>query len=68
MFSKSFRCLLFVLMASILVAAQVSDTDLRPLPKEVQGYKVHRAKVEPKEITPSDRNQPGRRSGSEDDE
>jgi hypothetical protein len=38
------------------------------LPKEVQGYKVHRAKVEPKEITPSDRNQPGRRSSSEDDE
>jgi hypothetical protein len=55
-------------MASILAGAQVPVTDLRPLPKEIQGYKVHRAKVEPKESTPSDRKQPTRSSSNEEDE
>ncbi|HYJ88908.1 MAG TPA: hypothetical protein VEW46_22780 [Pyrinomonadaceae bacterium] len=55
-------------MASILAGAQVSHTDSRPLPKEVQGYKVHRAKVEPKESAPSDTKQPSRSPSNEEDE
>lgn len=66
MFLTSCRCFFFVLIASILAGAQVSDTDSRPLPREVQGYKVHRAKVEPKESTWSDRRQPS--SSNEEDE
>jgi len=61
-------CLPFMLMASTLAGAQISDTDLRPLPKEVQGYKVHRAKVEPKASTPSDGTKPGGSLNNEEDE
>ena len=68
MLLKPPRCVLLVLMASTLAGAQMSDADLRPLPKEVQGYKVHRAKVEPKESNPSDRTKPGKSSSNEEDE
>ena len=46
----------------------MSSTDLRPLPKEVQGYKVHRAKVEPKNSSASDGKQTSRSSSNEEDE
>lgn len=68
MLLKPPRCFLLVLMASTLAGAQMSDTDLRPLPKEVQGYKVHRVKVDPKESNPSGRTKPGKSSSNEEDE
>ena len=68
MLLKSCQGLLLVLMASTLAGAQVPNTHLRPLPKEVQGYKVHRARVEPKHSNASDRKQTGRGSSNEEDE
>jgi hypothetical protein len=59
---------MLLLVASTIVVAQRADTDSRPLPKEVQGYKVHRAKVEPKHTPLSDGKQANRSSTSEDDE
>jgi hypothetical protein len=68
MLLKSCPCFLLLLAASTVVIAQMSDTGLGPLPKEVRGYKVHRAKVEPKNSNVSDRKQPARSSSNEDAE
>jgi hypothetical protein len=68
MLLKFCRCALLLLAASTLAGAQMSDSDLRPLPKEVQGYKVHRAKVEPKNSSASDTKQPARSSSDEEPE
>ena len=43
-------CLLLFLLAPALLFAQNGDPNLRPLPKEVRGYKVHRANVELKKV------------------
>ena len=43
-------CLLLFLLAPALLFAQNGDPTLRPLPKEVRGYKVHRANVELKKV------------------
>jgi hypothetical protein len=68
MLLRSCRCFLFLLAASTLALAQMSETDLRPLPKEVQGYKVHRAKVEPKQTNGSVTRGSARKPGDEEDE
>lgn len=46
-------CLLLLVLAP-LVNAQDAGSSLRPLPKEVRGYQVHRARVEPKKVSSSD--------------
>jgi hypothetical protein len=53
-FSRSVLVLL-VLMSGFIVLAQRSnnDAETRPMPKEVRGYKVHRARVEMKETVES---------------
>lgn len=68
MLLKSFGCFLLLLVASTVIAAQMSHPNSRPLPKEVQGYKVHRAKVEPRNSTTSERKQSNSGSTNEDDE
>lgn len=61
------KCFWLLVVASTMVVAQ-TNTDLRPLPKEVRGYKVHRAKVEPKNTPVPNGKQANSSSTSEDDE
>ena len=52
---RSFCVWLALLLAMLTTAAgQANYWQLRPLPKEVRGYKVHRARVEPQKPNSSD--------------
>jgi hypothetical protein len=62
--------ILLVLMSGCEVLAQRSNEDgtSRPLPKEVRGYKIHRARVEMKETNESGKKPDKRKDKSEKDE
>ena len=60
------RCRLFllVLMSAIVAAGQVRNESAKSdaLPKEIRGYKIHRAQVELKKPKESDKKKPDRKS------
>lgn len=58
---------LLVLMSACEVLAQRSNEDgsSRPLPKEIRGYKIHRARVEMKKTNEADRKKSDKKSEKE---
>ena len=58
--------LILLLLTSALVAlAQTNEGTTRPMPKEVRGYKIHRAQVEMKKPSESGKKKPDKKSEKE---
>ena len=61
------QCLLIllVLLSTLVALAQQNDDTNRPMPKEVRGYKIHRAQVEMKKPGESKQKKPDKKSEKE---
>jgi hypothetical protein len=61
------QCLLIllVLLPTLVALAQQNDDTNRPMPKEVRGYKIHRAQVEMKKPGESKQKKPDKKSEKE---
>lgn len=57
--------ILLVLPAAFVALAQTNEGTTRPMPKEVRGYKIHRAQVEMKKPGDSSKKKPDKKSEKE---
>lgn len=62
---RSFLILLVLTSFDVLAQQSNEGATTRPLPKEVRGYKVHRAQVEMKKTNESDKKKPDKKSNKE---
>lgn len=62
---QSLLILMVLLSAFVVPAQQTNEGTARPMPKEVRGYKVHRAQVEMKEPGESGKKKPDNKSEKE---
>ena len=62
---QSLLILLVLLSAFVALAEQANEGATRPMPKEVRGYKIHRAQVEMKKPSESGKKKPDKKSEKE---
>ena len=62
---QSLLILLVLLSAFVALAQQTNEGTTRPMPKEVRGYKIHRAQVEMKKPSEPGKKKPDKKSEKE---